>query len=118
MIRKNIPEKVEEWGFIPLNRRLSIIEYDAWEEKSYGAQKCIKIEDLILNMVISFKKLARKKSKSGVELSIIRDRFIVTSGLSLGQKRNWESTPKCLWEDPILMKCRKSDRKAPAMEFE
>ena len=51
-------------------------------------RKCIKIEDLILNMVISFKKLVRKKSKSGVELSIIRDRFIVTSGLSLGQKRN------------------------------
>ena len=42
MIRKNIPEKVEEWVFILLNRRLSIIEYDAWEEKSYGAQEMYK----------------------------------------------------------------------------
>ena len=38
MIRKNIPEKVEMWDFILMNTRLNIIEYNAWEEKSYGAQ--------------------------------------------------------------------------------
>ena len=53
----------------------------------------IKIADLFLNLVISFKKLVLSTSKSDLELSMIRDGFIVTSGLSLRKKRNWESTP-------------------------
>ena len=46
----------------------------------------IKIADLFLNLVISFKKLVSSTSKSDVELSMIREGFIVTSGLSLGKE--------------------------------
>jgi hypothetical protein len=48
----------------------------------------IKIADLFLNLVISFKKLVLSTSKSDLELSMIREGFIVTSDLSLGQKRS------------------------------